>query len=371
MITAFPVTDSGPAGTVAVPASAASPGPREELLRQSGVALALGSPFVSEVLAATYRQLHRAPQLEATIAAWPLDPAASAMALRLNAGLHALARRGTFADLSALYAGSHQDFDRAIGEALDQGEAMLLVWMSHPTQTNEVRRSSAFIAALAVLAEQHDMPFELLEIGASAGLNLLLDHYSHNLGGRRFGAPDSLLQLSPQWMGPPPPAAEVRIACARGVDLRPLRLDDPHTRERLMSYVWPGDDLRSDCLRRAMSIAREIVPTVDRASAAPWLGTQLAEPQAAGTMRVIQHSMVLQYLPKQELRSVLSAILAAGRQATPERPIARIGLEWNRNRTEVQLCMTRWQGRPGDGRRTILASCHPYGAAFAWRGPGA
>lgn len=372
MFTVSPASVPGPAGIASGPApvSISPPGgarPREELLRQADRARLLGSPFVGEVLAAAYRQLHRAPQLEAAIAGWPLDPAASAMALRLNAGLHALARRGTFSDLSALYAGHHEDFDRAIGEALDQGEATLMVWMSHPTQTNEVRRSSAFMAALAVLADRHALPFELLEIGASAGLNLLLDRYAHDLGGVRFGDAESWLRLQPRWTGSPPPRAEVRITGARGVDLRPLRLDDPHTRERLMSYVWPGDGVRADCLRRAMTIARETPPVVDRASAASWLADRFAEPQAEGTMRIVQHSMVLQYLPRPELRAVMSSMLTAGRHATPERPIARIGLEWNRERTEVLLCMTRWQGRSGDGRRTILASCHPYGAEFAWR----
>lgn len=368
MFTASPATDPALVGALGCPAAIAGPrDARGELLRQSVVARTLGSPFVSEVLAAAYRQLARASELDRLIVEWPFDPAASAMALRLNAGLHALARRRTFPDLTALYTGRHQDFDRAVGEALEQGEAMLLVWMSHPTQTNEVRRSSAFMAALSVLAHEHGLPFELLEVGASAGLNLLLDRYSHDLGGVSCGAPDAELRLAPQWRGSPPPQAGVRIVRGRGVDLRPLRLDDPHTRERLMSYVWPGDEVRADCLQRAMRIARANAPVIDRGSAAPWLSCRLEEPQEPGTMRVVQHSMVLQYLPSEELAAVQAAVLAAGRRATPERPLARIGLEWNRNRTEVLLCMTRWWGKSEHGRRTILASCHPYGAAIDWR----
>ncbi|MEJ2408943.1 MAG: DUF2332 family protein [Novosphingobium sp.] len=341
---------------------------RDYLLRQSEIARSLGSAFVGDVLAAARRQLARAPGLEAVIFGWPGDPAASAMPLRLNAGLHALARRGTFADLSALYAGKHQDFDRAVGEALERGERTLLVWMRHPTQTNEVRRSSAFMAALAVLAEHYGLPFELLEIGASAGLNLLLDRYGHNLGGVPFGRHDSPLQLTPQWQGPPPPQADVRIASARGADLRPLRLEDPHTRERLMSYVWPGDEDRSECLRQAILLAGDGPPSVDRADAVPWLVDRLAQPQASGTMRVVQHSMVLQYLPEAEMGIVRDAIRAAGRRATQDRPLARMGLEWNRERTQVMLCMTSWCSRSGDGERTILGACHPYGAFIDWYG---
>lgn len=368
MFTAIPATEADSTGYAGRKIAGCVPDPRQDLLRQAGVANALGSPFVSEVLTAAFRQLGRARLLDATIAVWPLDPAASAMALRLNAGLHALARRGTFADLSALYAGKHFEFDRAIGEALEHGEPTLLVWMSHPTQTNEVRRSSAFMAALCLLTQEFAMPVELLEVGASAGLNLLVDRYAHRLGDTLCGDTASPLLLSPQWHGVSPPQADVRIAGARGADLRPLSVDDPHTRERLMSYIWPGDDVRADCLRHAIGIARDCIPQVDRCSAAPWLAEQLQVSQPAGTMRVIQHSMVMQYLPDDELEAAISAIREAGRQATPQRPLVRMGLEWDRERRAVNFCMTRWAGRPDDGDRNILAQCHPYGAAIEWFG---
>ncbi|WP_333605530.1 DUF2332 domain-containing protein [Novosphingobium sp.] len=370
MFTASPAIDADFAGT-APPLSqeAAFRDPRDELKRQSALARSLGSPFVSEVLAAADRQLSRAPRLEALIAAWPFDPATSALALRLNAGLHALARRGTFKDLSALYEERHGAFDRAVGEALEQGELTLLNWMSHPTQTNEVRRSSAFMAALSMLAHEHAMPFELLEVGASAGLNLLLDRYRHDLGGTLCGNPNSRLRLAPRWQGARPPQAAVDIISVRGVDLRPLSLGDPHTRERLMSYIWPGDDARAECLRRAMMIARHAPPMVDQASAAPWLAERLAEPQSSGVMRVVQHSMVLQYLPDSELQALTVSMRKAGGHASPVRPLASIGLEWNAERTLVQLSMIRWAGRADDGCRTVLATCHPYGASIEWRGP--
>ncbi|SFF91943.1 hypothetical protein SAMN05518801_103182 [Novosphingobium sp. CF614] len=369
MFTASPVSGSDLAGTAPrLAPRLASHDRRDDLLRQSRVALSLGSPFVSEVLAAAYRQLARAPRLEAVIAAWPFDPATSAMALRLNAGLHALARRGTFTDLAALYARQHNAFDRAVGEALQEGETTLLTWMGHPTQTNEVRRSSAFMAALVTLAHEHGLPFELLEIGASAGLNLLLDRYAHDLGGMSCGTPDSSLHIVPRWQGPVPPRADVRVISARGVDLRPLRVDDPETRERLMSYIWPGDKVRSGYLRRALILARDLVPNVAQASAAPWLAERLKEPQAERTMRIVQHSMVLQYLPEDEREAVIASIRAAGGRATPERPLARIGLEWNADRSEVLLSLTRWSGRADDGHEHVLAACHPYGAVIEWRG---
>ncbi|HMO68108.1 MAG TPA: DUF2332 family protein [Novosphingobium sp.] len=344
---------------------------RDDLLRQASIARSLGSGFVAEVLAAAWRQLDYAPRLAQTVDTWPGDPAAAAMAMRLNAGLHALARRGTIAGLSALYAGApairdaHR-LDGAIAAGLSRGEDVVLEWMSHPTQTNEVARSAAFMAALMTLAAQSDMPFDLLEIGASAGLNLLLDRYAHELGGTAAGTPGSPVRIAPVWRGPPPPPAGVTIASARGVDLRPLDIAEPFTRERLLSYVWADDRPRAERLCQAITLARACPPVIDRESAAPWLRRRLAEAQPAGICRVIQHSMVLQYLPEAERRGVLAAIIQAGAQATAERPLAWIALEWNARRSEVQLRLTRWAGAGGESR--VLATCHAYGAWIDWRG---
>ena len=342
---------------------------RSELLRQSGIARSLGSSFVSDVLAAAWRQLDRAPTLSALIANWPGDPAAAAMAMRLNAGLHALARRGAIADLSALYAGRHGNFDRAIGAGLEAGEATVLEWMDHPTQTNEVARSAAFMAALMRLARQADMPFELLEIGASAGLNLMLDRYAHDLGGVQAGTARSPVRVSPEWRGKPPIHAPVRIASVRGVDLRPMRLEDPLTRERLLSYVWADQPARAERLCHAIALNRACPPPVERGSAAPWLARELVQPQRAGACRVVLHSMVLQYLPAEERRAALTTIMHAGARATPERPFASIGFEWNAARSEVQLQLTRWPGTGGEGGTScVLALCHAYGSWIDWRG---
>jgi len=347
---------------------------RGELLRQSGIARSLGSAFVGEVLAAAWRQLDRAPRLAALIGNWPGNPSSAAMAMRLNAGLHALARRGAIAALSALYAAPQAHlpaaaFDRAVGAAFEDGEATILEWMDHPTQTNEVARSAAFMAALMTLAHDGGMPFELLEIGASAGLNLMLDRYAHDLGGVAAGTASSSVRIAPEWRGTPPVQVPVRIASVRGVDLRPLRLEDPFTRERLLSYVWADDPARAQRLRHAIALNRACPPPVERDSAAPWLVRKLAEPQRAGVCRVVQHSMVLQYLPERERRAALTAIMHAGALATPERPLAWIGLEWNSDRSEVQLRLTRWPGGTGEGGTSrILAICHAYGAWIDWRG---
>ena len=321
------------------------------------------------MLAAAWRHLDRAPRLAALIADWPGDPAAAAMAMRLNAGLHALARRNTIADLSALYAGLHTNFGRAVGAGLEAGEATILEWMDHPTQTNEVGRSAAFMAALMTLAHDLGLPFELLEFGASAGLNLMLDRYAHDLGGVAAGTIGSPVRVKPEWRGKAPLQAPVHVDAVRGVDLRPLRLEDPFTRERLLSYVWADDPARAERLCHAIASGRACPPPIEQGSAAPWLARNLARPQADGVCRVVMHSMVLQYLPEAERRAALTAIMAAGARATADRPLAWIGLEWNSARSEVQLRLTRWPGERGEtGTSRVLAICHAYGSWIDWRG---
>lgn len=346
----------------------ATPLHRDDLLRQAAIARALGSPFVGQVLEAARRQLDHAPRLAERIDFWPGDFAADAVAMRLNAGLNALARRDAPPVLGRLYRERGGNFDSAIAAALAEGEDELVQWLDWPTQTNEVGRSSAFIAALAVVAARDPRPVELLEIGASAGLNLNLGRYGHDLGGRLLGDGTSPLVIRPDWAGPPPPAAPVDIRNARGVDLRPIDLTDPAQRERMMAFVWADRDDRAARLAGAFAVAALYPPRVEQGSALEWLPAQLARPQEAGVRRVIANSMVTQYFSADQRRGLIAEVLRAGSRASAERPLAWISLEWTRDRSEVQLRLTEWNGNDGEGTTTTLATCHPYGASVAWKG---
>lgn len=340
---------------------------RLELVEQARRAYGLGSPFVGQVLEAAARQLDRAPVLATLIDRWPGDFAADAVAMRLNAGLHAQARRKVSSPLGQLYRHRCGDFDEVIGTALEAGEADLLQWMAWPTQTNEVARSSAFMAALAALSSRDPKPVELLEIGASAGLNLNVGRYRHVLGGRVHGDPESRLTIAPDWHGGELPRADVRLIDARGVDLRPIDIAAASARERMMAFVWADRDDRASRLREALNLAHAHPPRVEQGSALEWLPAQLARPQAAGVRRVVVHSMVAQYLTSAERRSLFSAILQAGGRASTDRPLAWISLEWTRDRREVQLRAMEWPGA-GAGELRTLAVCHPYGENIKWLG---
>lgn len=333
-----------------------------ELSRQAAFVRALGSPFAAAVLEAAERHLASAPRTAALIRSWQGDPRAAALAMRFNAAIHALARLGRPRKLRALYEREHDDFDGAVAEAMAAEDDFIAMWMRDPPQTNEVCRAAGIMAALAVAHGSIGMPFELLELGSSAGLNLNLARYTYDLGGTRAGAPDSLVRIAPEWRGPPPPSSDVHVLTARGVDINPLDTSDEATRERLLSFVFADQPARAERLRQALQIARQNPPRVDRADAATWLKEQLGVPQAPGRCRAVFHSMLLQYLSGDDRRAVEEAIEDAASRADDERPLVRISFEWTESRDEVQLRLACWPS----GKSWHLATCHPYGAWIDW-----
>jgi hypothetical protein len=323
-----------------------------------------GSAFVAAVLEAVDRQLSHAPLSRKMVEDWPGDAAAAAIALRFNGALHALARRGKPPYLAALYSGQHDDFDGAIAEALSQEDQFIADWMRYPTQTNEVARGAAIMSALMMVAAERPMPFQILELGSSCGLNLNLARYAYKLGAVSAGDPSSAVRIEPQWRGEDPPAAPVSIVSAQGVDLNPLSALDPAHRERLLSYTWADQPARSRRLEAALQVAIAHPPQVHRGDAGLWLAQRLAERQPEGVCRAIVHTMFVQYLSDPERKELAAMMAAAGAGATAERPLIEIGLEWTTDRREVQLRFTRWP----DGESAVLAICHPYGDWVTWRG---
>lgn len=327
----------------------------------------MGSSFVALVLEAGERQLARAPRTAGMIARWPRNVAADAVAMRFNGALHALARSGQDPDLTALYSAQGGDFDAAIGPAMQRSDAFIADWMRHPPQTNEVGRSAALMAALMVLRGVHDMPCELLELGASAGLNLNLARYAYDLGGVAAGDEASPVRIAPHWRGEAPVSRPVDVRAARGIDLHPLDVRDVAARERLMAYIWADEPDRLDRLDAALRLARDSPPKVDRGDIAARLPVELAKAQHAGRCRVVFHSMALQYLPEPDRAGVDRNLARAGESATADRPLARIALEWTEPRDAVRLLLTSWPG----GETRHLATCHAYGAWIEWHGDGA
>jgi hypothetical protein len=284
---------------------------------------------------------------------WPGNRIADAMPLRLVAPYHALYRKGLI-----------QSFDtaEAIRTATAAHDAWIVDWLDGPPQTNEPARSANFMAALLVLADRFGLPFELLEIGSSAGLNLLIDRFGYDLGGVTAGPEAAAVIIRPEWRGPLPPAARVQIDSVRGVDIAPIDVTDPAAAERLMAYIWVDAPERTARVEAAIGMIATRPVDLVQGDAADWIEARLVEPQAPGTCRVLMHSIVWQYLPGETQARIMAAMEAAGAAATPDRPLAWIRMEPDDIRKGIETHVRAWPDQP----ERQLARTHPHGAWIEW-----
>jgi hypothetical protein len=342
-----------------VPGSATEARVRDSFAEQAQWCDRLGSPFTASVCRVLGRRLDRETETGRRALDWPGDPAptADALALRLCGGINALVRQGAVPALAALYPPAPFPDEERLAEALGPVLARpdLAGWLDLPPQTNEVGRSAVLMAGLMVAAKTIGRPFYLLELGASAGLNLVLDRYAYDLGGVRAGVPDSPLRLAPEWTGPPPPEAEVVVAGRRGVDLSPVE-----DSSRLLAYVWPDQTRRLEQAEKAIALLAADPPPIDRGDAADWLEAQLASPAPQGTARAVIHSVAYQYFPADTQARVTAAIESAG---TCE-PLAWVRMEKAPEEAGHSLRVRLWPG----GEDRLLARVHPHGASVEWLG---
>lgn len=281
-----------------------------------------------------------------------------------QAGLHALHLAGTAQELAPIYRGEEAGDAAIIAAVIAAHEDALLPWLDGPPQTNEAGRSANFIAAMLWLADKGLPPrFQCLEIGSSAGINLMLDRYAYDLGGVRTGPEQPVMHFAPEWHGSPPPQREIAIVSTRGCDVAPVDLTDPAQALRLKAYIWPEHRVRFERMDAAVRAASESRPDLVHMSAADFVEAELAKPQQAGTTRVLMHSIVWQYVPQDQQARVTAAMEAAGAKATPERPLAWVKVEAERTVHRHKLTLRYW---PEGEEEVQLAWAHPHGADVDW-----
>jgi hypothetical protein len=336
---------------------------RAAFLKQEQYCTTMDAPITARVCAGLAVSLDRATRTGARILDWPGEPTADAVPLRTVGGLHALHLAGTDRALSALFTGTVIDPDAVtttLRDAFAAHDDALYPWLDGPPQTNEPGRSAGLMVGMIELTRRYGLPIELLEIGSSAGLNLLIDRYRFDLGGALYGSADAPVTIRPEWRGSPPPALPVAFASVRGVDVAPIDATDPVAAARLRGYVWADQPERLDRLTAAIAMQRAEPVRLESGDAADWLDARLAEPQPEGTIRVLMHSVVWQYLGEARQARIAAAMEAAGARATPERPLGWVRFEPDRGLNPRQEVWVRsW---PGDGEWRKLAHAHAHGA---------
>jgi hypothetical protein len=332
---------------------------------QADICTRLGSPFTSAVLEATMELLAAHDPTVEPVARFAGDPKAGALALRVAGALHRIAQDGRNHRLAELYA--HADALRArrsaplLSSALRANSDRLENYLAHAPQTNEAARSAMLLGGFLTVAHACRLPLAVLEIGASAGLNLLFDRYRYDFGDWSWGAQDARLTIAAVWEGSRPPDANPIVAARRGCDCRPLDLREDEARRRLQSYVWADQKDRIERLDRAIATALADPPRVERADAADWLETQLAQPRP-GRVTVIAHSIVWRYLGAEAQERITEELMQRGAKASVEAPLAWLRLETEPGAARPGLRLTLWPG----GEERLLGLGDYHGRRMTW-----
>jgi hypothetical protein len=281
------------------------------LKRQAKACRSLGSPLYALLLTSMAEDVAAAGPSWTVVRRFEGEPEGSALPLRLMAAVHRLVLRGEAPGLASYYPSVGGEPGpgawRALHDILATRRHELVNLIDRPLQTNEVGRSAPLLVGLAAITASGGPRVRLLELGASAGLNLNCDRYWIEALGRSFGPRSSSVHVAPDCSGALSKGPDPEIVERRGCDLHPVDVGSANEREALMAATWPDQADRLSRLRSAMSLWSAERPVVDRADAASWIEERLAEPTHADRT-VVFHSIVWQYLTATDRGRITTAL---------------------------------------------------------------
>lgn len=346
-------------------ASTARPEPTmaEAFLLQAAACEDLGSPLYAGLLRGLHADLEAGGLTAEILRGRPERPQRDAVPLRLLGAVHRIALRGGAPDLAARYPSAGGDGAdvpiEAFLAAVADHRPEVVEALGTQVQTNEVGRAAVLTTGFAAIGRATGLARDLLEIGASAGLNLNADRYWYDSGSSATGDPASAVRFDDVWAAPVDLTGTGPVTARAGCDIAPIDASDDLGRLRLLSFVWPDQARRFQRLSDALTIAATHPPEIDRADAGEWLTERLAE-RRTGVCTVVYHSIVWQYLSTQTKDVVREQLSGHGAHATPDDPLAWLRME--PAGPVAALTLTLWTG--GEPVEEVLAHAGYHGAAI-------
>lgn len=248
-------------------------------------------------------------------------------------------------------------------------DALAAIVADRATQTNEVGRSAALLPAVAETAGSAG-PVALVDLGTSAGLNLLMDRWSYTWRTERGevvlpGEPT--VQVSCDVLGPATlPTSRPAIDWRLGIDRSPADVRDPDDVDWLLACVWPEEVGRFERLRAALDVARSDPPAVRAGDVVDDLAATVAA-VPDDLHPVLVTSWVLNYLPDARQRAFVRTVEDLG----TERDLTLVSLESARRTARLPwpasvagldvtiVGVFRW--RDGRLEAAAPATAHPHG----------
>lgn len=233
-------------------------------------------------------------------------------------------------------------------------------------QTNVVERCSYLLPAFSLIADETPgTALSLIDVGASAGLNLLWDQYQYVYGGRSHaGLATSPVRIWAEVRGdhePPIPQDFPTVAFRAGIDLHPVDLTDPEAALWLRALIWPEHEDRATQLNAAMSLARVDPPEVIKGDATEILAEVVEQAPTESTLCIF-HNSALIYFPKADRRRFREVI----GELSVTRDIYWLSAEGRWGYDYIVLELAKVRGGTMTGRE--LAKVDHHGRWLEWMG---
>lgn len=330
------------------------------------------SPLYDQIASSVARD----PEILALVRQTPPE---SHLPLSLLAAVHYLVLEGLDHPLADVYAG-RSDADPAplfADVCRDHSDRVRELMAARPVQTNECGRSALIGPALTWLSERGLPPLALVDVGSSAGLNLLCDRYRLDYGPAGVTGPlDSPVVVECAVQGGEPPIAPSlpEIVARVGIDHSTVDLSEPDDVRWLLACVWP-DTGRLDRTRAAVGLAQLDPPTV-RGGDANQLLPGVLDSLPSDAVRVVSTTWSFSYFSVEQ-RAAFEALLS---EASRRGPVAWLCGDG----TGVSASLAERAGDSvgptdqllgfdlfddGDRESVLLARVHPHGSWLEWRAP--
>lgn len=187
-------------------------------------------------------------------------------------------------------------------------------------QTNEIRRCAYLYPMMTEIYNKHQQPLAFIEIGASAGLQLGMDHYNYcyNQQLAITNTENDIVLISknrgetlPASLSKPP------VVCQRiGIDLNPIDLRDKEECQWLQALIWPEHHERRTLFNQALPIMNELDIQLIKGDAIQLI-KKLSRTVEQEAMLVVYHTHVANQIPLELRHSLLEQL----KEISMERPL--------------------------------------------------
>jgi hypothetical protein len=249
--------------------------------------------------------------------------------------------------------------------------------LTRATQTNEVGRCAILRAVLGSVRASGSKEVSLLDLGCSAGLNLLLDEYACVFGETSVGPSDASVVLHCELRGVLPELVIPRIEARVGLDLAPIDITDDDAVAWLLACLWPDDLDRFERLDRAVAVATARRDDLVLVQGDMVDALEVAASHAPASSRlVVVNCWSAAYLPQARRHDLAARVasLATARRVTwvtMEGPVVArdLGVLGSAaslaRRGSSVVCVTEFADTRA--RSSLVAETHAHGAWLDWR----